>query len=358
MSDYMTGLRQDLVEAAARQQRRRPLARPLHPRAWSPLALAGAGAALVAVFVLVAGLRLISPPRQPARPAIVTTVHLAAAPRDAVAVDGRLVIADYDGGLLGVGRDGREVRALSGAGQAVSVAADGHAVWAVVLSDERPPRFELVKLDTRTGRRLAVLPVDAAPDIVVAPGGVRLLPAVLREGSLENLRFGDGTPARTLLGPATDALAVTARTVWALRGGTLYELDDTGRVLHRTEGLAPAIAVYSPRLLLPDADGTWAVGQSRGELYRVEGGDVVKRIRVGETAGVVARSGSTVWVSATSAPGRYELVRVDADAGEVTGRLALGSRAPQVIVPLGEELWVITSGGDAVVVDPDGPARR
>ena len=45
MSDYISELRRDLVEAAAREQRRGRagrVARPLRPRAWSPPALAGA----------------------------------------------------------------------------------------------------------------------------------------------------------------------------------------------------------------------------------------------------------------------------------------------------------------------------
>ena len=64
MSDYVSGLRQDLVEAAARQQaagRGARVARPLRPRAWSPVVVLGAAAALAAALVLVVGLRAVTP---------------------------------------------------------------------------------------------------------------------------------------------------------------------------------------------------------------------------------------------------------------------------------------------------------
>ena len=95
------------------------------------------------------------------------------------------------------------------------------------------------------------------------------------------------------------------------------------------------------------------MGQSGGLLYRVERGRVVRRVKVGQTAGIVARAGPAVWVSATPAPDTYELVRVDPDDGKVTGRMRLGWRVPQVIVPVGKRLWVITSGGDAILVSPE-----
>ena len=47
------------------------------------------------------------------------------------------------------------------------------------------------------------------------------------------------------------------------------------------------------------------------------------------------------------------VVRVDGDSGKVTGRLALGRAAPEAIVPTGERLWVVTSGGDALLVNPE-----
>ena len=103
MSDYVSGLRQDLVEAAARQQaagRGARVARPLRPRAWSPVVVLGAAAALVAALVLVVGLRAVTPPRPPEAPKVVGGFHIEVQPSDAVAAGGYVIVSDYGGQLL------------------------------------------------------------------------------------------------------------------------------------------------------------------------------------------------------------------------------------------------------------------
>ena len=66
---------------------------------------------------------------------------------------------------------------------------------------------------------------------------------------------------------------------------------------------------------------------------------------LGETAGVIAGQGSTVWVSASPEADRYTLLRVDAQEREVTARVDLGRFAPQAIVPIGDDVWVVTGDG-------------
>ena len=103
MSDYVSGLRQDLVEAAARQQaagRGARVARPLRPRAWSPVVVLGAAAALVAALVLVVGLRAVTPPRPPEAPKVVGGFHIEVQPSDAVAAGGYVIVSDDGGQLL------------------------------------------------------------------------------------------------------------------------------------------------------------------------------------------------------------------------------------------------------------------
>ena len=95
-------------------------------------------------------------------------------------------------------------------------------------------------------------------------------------------------------------------------------------MVSRVRGISPTLGDESQRTLLADADGAWVVGSADGLLYRIEGGRVVQRVTLGETAGVIAGSGSTLWVSASPGVDRYELVRVDADEGKVTGRVRLG----------------------------------
>ena len=50
----------------------------------------------------------------------------------------------------------------------------------------------------------------------------------------------------------------------------------------------------------------------------------------------------------------FELVGVDSERGEVTARVRVGGAAPEAIVPVGRRLWVVTTGGDALLVNPAG----
>ena len=59
-------------------------------------------------------------------------------------------------------------------------------------------------------------------------------------------------------------------------------------------------------------------------------------------------------MSATRGPdGGNEVVRVDPDDGKVVQRVDFGFHVPQTLVPVGKDLWVITSGGEAKLVSPE-----
>jgi hypothetical protein len=357
--DFVTGLRQDLVEAAARQQQHSPAARaarPLHPRLWSPAVVLGAATALVAVLVVVLGLRAVGPAPEPTDAQIVDVVRIGGQPRDAIAVGGTLVVVGYDARVRVIrpGEDrARELTRVTGT--PVSLTSEGAAVW-VLTADVagNRPRSLLQKFDVRSGKRLATVPVDGAATTVAAgAGGLWLLPSAISRNALRRIDGVSVRRTRTAGGAGLDGLAVTERSVWVRAGTTIVERDAAGRVRHRTHGISPTIAFGSPRSMLPDAAGAWVVGQAGGLLYRIERGRVIKRVKIGQTAGVVGRSGATVWVSATSSPGSYELVGVDGATGRVTGRVPLGSKPPQAVVPIGKQVWVVTSGGDALLVDPE-----
>lgn len=356
------GLRADLVEAAARERRRSRVARAtrrLDPRAWPAGAVLAAATVLAALVAVVVGLRADGPALAGE---IVRTVYVGGQPRDAVAAGDRLVIASYDGTLTAVVPGDPQRRTdLRVSGTPVSLApAAGNAVWVVtqaatvprgtnVAEREGPALTHLVKLDARSGRRLARVPVRDVGDAVRAGAAGVWLPAYLgRISRLEGLpRPSTGIPVRI-----EEQVAVGDRSAWIRRSAAVYAFDAVGRRRGRAGGISPTLSFESQRSILPDADGAWVVGQTGGLLHRVERGRVTRRIRVGETAGVVARAGSTVWVSATSRPGSFELVRVDGERGELTGRLRLGGAAPEAIVPVGERVWVVTSGGDALLVNP------
>jgi hypothetical protein len=351
MSDYIDGLRRDLVEAAARQQaagRSARLSRPLRSRVWSPAPVLGAAAALAAVVLVVAGLRTVGPVGVPADPQIVQTVRIGGHPRDAVAVGDSLIIVDYDGSLVRVRADelSRRTR-LDVAGTPVSVAADGDSLW-VVTQDRGAdgPRVHLLKLDARSGRRLADLRLGDAGDAIRAGAVGAWLPAYL------------AVPAALRLpGPVVDGLEfgsaiVARRSVWTRDGDRAVQIDARGRVLREIPGIAEPIDPAAARTIVPDGAGAWVLGQARGTLYRVGAAGVSRRVVVGRSAGVLARTGSTLWASASEGAGRYVVVRVDARSGKVTGRVQLGRRAPQVILPAGNQVWVLTGGGEVLYVNP------
>ena len=90
-------------------------------------------------------------------------------------------------------------------------------------------------------------------------------------------------------------------------------------------------------------------------LYRIEGGRVIRRIAVGGHARASSRVGGSRsgWARSAAGPAGDELVRVDPDDGKVVaaGR-ASAPDVPQTLVPVGKDLWVITSGGEAMLVSP------
>ena len=260
------------------------------------------------------------------------------------------MIADQDGRIVRLSpADPRNRRELEVGGSPTSIAADGDTVWVTsVASLKDVDRAHLVELDTSSGRRLARVPLDGyASHVAVGAGGV-WLSADLHAGGLA--RFDPRTGERTALIPSAvvEGLAVSDRAVWTRSRDAVTQYDAAGRVLHRVEGIPPTFGEESQRTIVADAHGAWVVGQGDGRLYRIEGGQVVKRVAVGESAGVIARTGAAVWVTASPEIDRYELVRVDPDEGKVTGRVDLGRAA---------------AAGDrprrrAAVGDHERPARR
>jgi hypothetical protein len=359
MSDYISGLRQDLVEAAARQQaagRGARVARPLRPRAWSPVVVLGAAAALAAALVLVVGLRAVTPPRPPEAPKVVGGFHLELQPRDAVAAGGFVIVTDDGGQLVQIDPQTEERHQIGTDGEVpVSLAEDRGALWvASVLIGPGPSRSTLWKLDPRSGRGLAGRLPGEVRSLAVGAGGIWLQTDLATRSakpadSLE--RIDPVTRRRTALveHSGSESIAASGRSLWTRHGTIVTQRDERGRIVNRVPHVAPAYGVEGQRSIVADDDGAWVVGQSDGRLYRIENGEVVERIRVGGSGGAIARTRSAVWVTAES-NGRWELVRVDADDGKVTGRVGVGSDMPQTIVPVGKQVWVITERGDVLRV--------
>jgi hypothetical protein len=286
-------------------------------------------------------------PPPPTAPKLVATYTLGGQPRDAAAVAGALAIVDLNGSLLRVDPDAPgERREFGVGGTPSSIAAEGASAWVTSIASLKDlNQSYLVELDVRTGRRLARVPLNGyASHVAVGAGGVWLA-ADLHAGGLA--RHDPDTGRRTLSVPRVEVqgVAATDRSVWTRAGDTVTQWDAAGRVTNRVSGISPAAGDDSQHTLLADADGAWVVGQAHGTLYRIEHGRVVRRMELGETAGVIAGQGSTLWVSASPEVDRYSLVRIDAHEREVTARLDLGRFPPQAIVPIGKDVWVVTGVG-------------
>src|SRR4051812_5389051 len=105
--DFISKLRSDLVEAAARERARSPVgraARPLRPGAWSRPVLVGAGAPAAGGAALVGAVLALAPtrPAEPAQPQIAGTIDTGVEPRCASYAGGRLWIAGTDGRIVAV----------------------------------------------------------------------------------------------------------------------------------------------------------------------------------------------------------------------------------------------------------------
>jgi len=318
----------------------------------------GAAAAVAAALVLVFGLRAVLPPRPPEAPKVVGRFHIEVQPRDAVAVSGRVIVADFGGALLQIDPQTLERHQLATTADGalpVSVAEDGGAVWAGTVHPG-PGRGSstLLKLDPTSGRRLdSITLAGEAGAIAVGAGGIWLAttagtPMSSHPSGVERIDPQTGRRTAALPG-GSQGIAASEHFVWTRNNETVTERDEQGRVVNRVRGISQALGLEGVRSMLADDDGAWVVGQSEGLLYRIENGQVVKRLRVGGQGGAIARTRSAVWVTAES-NGRYDLVRVDADDGKVTGRVRLGGDMPQTIVPIGKQVWVITEQGTVLRV--------
>ena len=361
MSDYVSGLRQDLVEAAARQEaagRGARVARPLRPRAWSPVVVLGTAAALVAALVLVVGLRAVSPPRPPEALKVVGGFHIEGQPSDAVAAGGYVIVSDDGGQLLQINpRTEEQHQVTPNDDVPAALAEDDGTVWAVTVNiGPGRPHSTLLQLDPANGRRLAAIPLPGeGRSLAIGAGGLWVQTArttlPTHPDSLE--RVDPRTHRRTGVVERiqSETLAASRDSVWTRRGETVTQRDDRGRIVNRVRHISPDIGFDGQRSIVADAHGAWVVGQSDGLLYRIESGHVAKRIRIGQLGGAIARTRSAVWVTAMVAADRFQLVRVDPDDGTVTGRVAIGNAQPQTIVPVGKQIWVITESGDVIRVN-------
>ena len=358
MSDYITGLRADLVDAAARHGRRRRARRvpvSLNPRAWRPATALGVAAVAASVVAVVIAVSTLAPPQpHPGRLQIVAELRLPGQPMDAVLAGGSLWVADFSGDVIRVDPAGRRVVArIPVGGNPRAVTAGEGGVWVISTNDDIDGSL-LIRIDPRTAEVVERIPVDGyVTTIADGAGGVWLVD--LHRPRLD--RIDPASRALTARIPFPRAVAVTAagNTLWA-RGddGTVVAVDgDLGRIVQRLHGVAFAPDPGVLNTLAADGDEAWVANYNAGNVLQIRAGQVVRRIAVGPAPGPLALADDTLWVaSSDDAHRRYRLSRIDPDRGNITGTVELGSHPPKALLPAGPGLWVIATDGTALLIQP------
>jgi hypothetical protein len=370
MSDYIAGLRSDLVEAAARHQRRGALAKrtlPLRPRAWSRPALAAAFVTAACVAAIVVAVSTVGPPTpEPTKPQRVVTVRLGTDGFDAAYAGGSLWVAGTNGEGVRVAR-GRVVDRVKVGLQVESISAGADSVWASTIdsraADPQSPVSEssLVRIDARTGtvtRRISMTVHEIGP-VAVGAGGVWLVPdAQQAENRLERYDPATGRRAGVLASTYREDLAAGNGVLWALGvDGSVAQIDPTANsivaVVPGVHERAPGQDTPGQANLAADGDGVWVAGGARGDVAWVQAGAIARRIRVGDgNVFAVARTRDALWVAlgTSTLSVRYRLIRIDPETGRQTGTLELGHVRPTVLTPAGRDLWMVDLGGSATLI--------
>jgi hypothetical protein len=356
MSDYISALRRELVDAAERDRRRSAPRRAL-ARSRRPLALGLATAA--AVVAAVVGLAILGRTPDPVvtAPRVVATIKIGGIPRAAALGAESVWVTDADGLLRRVDpRAGRVVAPVRAGTSATSVAASDDAVWIVAAVDEAGHDVRLMRIDPSTNRVVARIghfswygaTLAAAPDAIwlqrdgQAPGPLRRLdPATNRM---------EGDFGRRWL----TTMAADGGRLWTLSWEGVLEWRDstTGRLLGRRPDFPPR-PPGGPwkHSIAADGGGAWVATGQDGAITRVASdGDVVLRAEVGAN-GPIALAGGSLWITRNDGTDRnVQIARVDPATGRVTGRIPVGARMPMQLLAVGDDLWAVLSDGTAIVV--------
>jgi hypothetical protein len=360
MSDFITGLRGDLVQAVERHARRGQVRRTtwrLHPRAWRPQAVLAAVAVAATVVAVAAAVRALTPPqRQAGTLHVVAVVRTGGQPVDAVRTGGSLWIADYGGRVVRVDTRARRV---AGAGEVggdpTSVTVADDTVLLLAASDASTPRSQLYGIDPASGRITARRALgQAANDISSSAGGVWYIPSEHRP-AIERLDLASGTVNAHVRFPRAATLAVGGTLVWALgAGGTVVAIDATTAEIAlrlRRVAIPNDTSAATSNLIAADADGAWVADQRGSRLLRIKAGRVVRRVPLAGEPHSIALTDDTLWVgSGDDVRRRYRLSRVDPTTGDVLSTVDLGTRDPKALVPDGSSVWVAASDGTALLV--------
>jgi streptogramin lyase len=358
MTDFLTELREELLDGLERYERARWWRRPLAsrgrgrngPAARRIAAVAVAAAAAIAAAVQVADL---APEHEQATTPPVSRLEGFHA-TGVVAADGSLWVTQSDiARLLRIDLQTGKVRArIDVGGSPGGVIAAAGAVWVHDWD-----RGRLLKVDARTNRVVKTLTVGSSNgDVAFAAGAVWTID---ERGSL--LRVDPDTAAVTRRVPlgaaaplATDApggstLAAAGDTLWVAAGdGHITEVDArTERIVGRARG--PALPPEKSRRAAADERGLWISSPARREVVHIDARTRrVTRFAVDGDPGPLAIADGRIWVGTLHDTGNVTRVTVLEADGRVVGTMPVPQRAVNIVASPGEAAWV-TFGDDNTV---------
>jgi streptogramin lyase len=361
VSDFLTELRGDLVDAHARygeRGRAGRLARPVHPRTWRPAAMLGAAlatACLIAGIVAMSTLHGPAPAPTPASPLrVVARFQVSGDLADATLGFGYVwTINSHNGVITKVDpASGRVVRVITVDLPLDSITAGTGAIWATTSGN--PAHGLLLRIDPGKGRVTATWRLRGYSVVSAAgDGAVWMLGTEDRQIGLERLDPATGRTTLRLPTPTLgDAIAIGGGSLWTLDAhGVLSRRDPrTGQALRRVPALGSPLGTGGEKVLVADATGVWLVRP--GALVRVTtGGSVVRRIPLpADTMPLLAEARGDLWLARGATGVHPRLLRFDAGTGKLTGSLDLGSHQSQALVPSPRGLWVVCADGTALLV--------
>jgi streptogramin lyase len=333
MTDFLTHLREDLLDGFERYERRRRWSRaPRLPGARRIAVAAAAAAATAMLAVLVA-----DQPRereQPVAPPVSRLEGFNAT--GVVAQNGKLWVAQGTAGqILRVDLgSGRIVSRITVGGLPSTMLSAGGSLW--ILDWEG----RLLRLDPRTNRVMDTLRLGQINgDLAFAAGAlwtvgdrgwlIRIDPDTAE--ITRRIPLGPGV-ARPPAHPRGETLAAAGDTLWVATRSGVIEFDARSATI-LGHANAPALPAEVARRTAADAGGLWLSSPTRRELLRIDARTRrVTRIRVPGDPGPLALVDGRLWVGTVHETGSLTRVTVIATDGRVVGSLAV-TQPPVLIDP-------------------------
>jgi ABC-type transport system substrate-binding protein/DNA-binding SARP family transcriptional activator len=210
------------------------------------------------------------------------------------------------------------------------------------------------------------LPFSIPPGRLLVIVGALVLAAL---AALLGIRLSSGSPSLTTLPNsvgvidggrnALSAVVATGGTPGGIASGAgaVWVSDtpaDAVLRIDRSGGNAERIPVGHGPTGIAVGDGqVWVVNQLDRTVSEINpaAGKQVAEIQVGNGPGAIAFGAGSLWIANTT---DRTISRIDGAAGKVVSTIELGPGAPEGIAVAGNRVWVTSSAGQLLLVDPNG----